>query len=60
MKPENLDMVYEACRSLLAGESAPADAEQNPHVEQSVGKVVQLREWRLRAKRGHASKRDKP
>jgi hypothetical protein len=44
IKPEDLEMVYEACRSLLAGESASAEAEQNPHVEQSVGNVVQLRE----------------
>jgi hypothetical protein len=60
MKPENLDTVYEACRNLLAGKIASAEAERDPLVEQSVGGVVQLREWCLGAKRGDTSNRDKP
>jgi hypothetical protein len=51
LNPENLDKVYEACRSLLAGQGPSADAEQRPAVERSVGKVVHLSDAR-RARRG--------
>jgi hypothetical protein len=51
LNPENLDKVYEACRSLLAGKGRSADVEQKPHVERSVGKVVHLNDAR-RARRG--------
>jgi len=56
LRPENFDKVYEACRSLLAGEGA-ADVEQKPHVEQSLGKVVHFNETdRIRSTLGEREK----